>query len=144
MQTLNVNANPEIQGEDELIESVKVKDAEIEKSSLIIGSYIIHLNGLTDDVFHMAKESANEFSQANMYYKSELADGKWFDVTSASSLEDIISEGTPIEREVIEQLNFTHKVSSISEVTDLRYGYRISAFDVKAPYSLWDCKKKNK
>ena len=138
MQTLNVNANPEIQGEDELIEAVKVNDTEIEKSSLIIGSYIIHLNGLTDDVFHMAKESANEFSQANMYYKSELADGKWFDVTSASSLEDIISEGTPIEREVIEQLNFTHKVSSISEVTDLRYGYRISAFDVKAPYSLWD------
>ena len=32
MQSLNVNANPEIQGEDELIESVKVKDAEIEKS----------------------------------------------------------------------------------------------------------------
>ena len=86
----------------------------------------------------MAKESANEFSQANMYYKSELADGKWFDVTSASSLEDIISEGMPIEREEIEQLNFTHKVSSTGEVTDLRYGYRISAFDVKAPYSLWD------
>ena len=138
MQMLNVNANPEIQGEDELIEAVKVNDTEIEKSSLIIGSYIIHLNGLTDDVFHMAKESANEFSQANMYYKSELADGKWFDVTSASSLEDIISEGMPIEREEIEQLNFTHKVSSTGEVTDLRYGYRISAFDVKAPYSLWD------
>ena len=138
MQMLNVNANPEIQGEDELIEAVKVNDTEIEKSSLIIGSYIIHLNGLTDDVFYMAKESANEFSQANMYYKSELADGKWFDVTSASSLEDIISEGMPIEREEIEQLNFTHKVSSTGEVTDLRYGYRISAFDVKAPYSLWD------
>lgn len=138
MQSLNVNANPEIQGEDELIESVKVKDAEIEKSSLIIGSYIIHLNGLTDDVFHMAKESANEFSQANMYYKSELADGKWFDVTSASSLTDIISEGTPVEREVIEQLDFTHKVSATGQVTDLRYGYSVSAFDVNPPYSLWD------
>lgn len=138
MQTLNVNANPEIQGEDELIEAVKVKDAEIEKSSLIIGSYIIHLNGLTDDVFNMAKESENEFNQTNMYYKSELADGKWFDVTSANSLENIISDGVPVESAVIEQLDFTHKVSATGEVTDLRYGYKVSAFDVKVPYSLWD------
>ena len=122
----------------EVLEAVSMTDDAIENSSLIIGSYIIHINGLTDEVYEMATESANEYNQHNQYYKSELAGGKWFDVTSAKSLEDIISSGTPVDKSVIESLQFTHQVSSTGEVTDLRLGYTVSALDITSPYCLWD------
>lgn len=53
--------------------SVHVSDSEIENSTLVIGSYLIHINGLTDEIYSLATESANEFNQNNMYYKSELS-----------------------------------------------------------------------
>lgn len=138
LQSLLVRAEPELTGEEELVESVTVEDSEIEQSVLVIGSYLIHINGITDDVVEVAEESANKFNQHNRYYKSELAGGKWYDVTNASSLLDITTGGEAVEDTVIEQLQFTHKVSATGQVTDLRYGYTVSSFDVNSPYVLWD------
>lgn len=138
LQSLLVRAEPELTGEEEVVESVTVDDSEIEQSVLVIGSYLIHIKGMTDDVFAAAEESANTFNQHNRYYKSELAGGKWYDVTNASSLSDITTGGETVEDTVIEQLQFTHKVSATGQVTDLRYGYTVSAFDVTSPYGLWD------
>ena len=122
----------------EMDEYVYLKNEEIPSSSIIIGSYVIHLKGLTDAVYSQAEETMNTYNQFNKYYKSELAGGKWFDISSATSLSAITDAGTAVDVKEIESLKITHMVSETGEVTDLRTGYSVSVFDLKAPYSLMD------
>ena len=122
----------------EMDEYVYLKNEEIPSSSIIIGSYVIHLKGLTDAVYSQAEETMNTYNQFNKYYKSELAGGQWFDISSATSLSAITDAGTPVDVKEIESLKITHMVSETGEVTDLRTGYSVSVFDLKAPYSLMD------
>ena len=56
---------------DSKIRSVQVSESGIESGTLIIGSHLIHINGLTDELYSIAQESANEFNQDKIYYKSE-------------------------------------------------------------------------
>ena len=116
--------------------SVHVSDSSIENSTLVIGSHLIHINGMTDKLYELAQESANEFNQSKIYYKSELADGKWFEITSASSIADITSSGTPVSKSVIEALDFTHLTNSQGVTTDLRTGNTVSAYNIEDPYDL--------
>ncbi len=121
---------------DNGVQSVHVSDSDIENSTLVIGSYLIHINGLTDEIYSLAQESANEFSQNNMYYKSELADGKWYEITDATSIADITSAGTPVDASVIEALEFTHSVDASGNITDLRTGETVGTYDINDPYDL--------
>ena len=116
--------------------SVHVSDSSIENSTLVIGSHLIHINGMTDKLYELAQGSANEFNQSKIYYKSELADGKWFEITSASSIADITSSGTPVSKSVIEALDFTHLTNSQGVTTDLRTGNTVSAYNIEDPYDL--------
>ncbi|NLV86822.1 MAG: hypothetical protein GX025_06355, partial [Clostridiales bacterium] len=89
-------------------EAVHIKSDDIESSTLIIGSHLIHLSALTDPIYNIAIESAHESGQDTIYYKSELADGTWFNISYAGSLLDITSGGTPVTKDVIEGLFLTH------------------------------------
>lgn len=123
---------------DNSIRSVRVADAQIAVSTLVIGSYLIDLNGLSDHIYEIAMESASEFSQNRMYYKSELAAGQWFEVTDASSIRDITSAGTPVSAAEIEALEFTHRVAANGTVTDLRVQAAVNEFDIPDPYDLME------
>jgi len=116
--------------------SVKMTDAQIEQSTLIIGSHLIHLNGLTDELYETALASASEFNQYQMYYKSELAGGAWFEISEAGSIADITTAGRPIEKSVIEALEFTHQTGADGVTVDLRTGKTVSIFDIPDPYDL--------
>lgn len=121
---------------DNGIRSVRVADSQIAESTLVIGSYLIDLNGLGDHIYEIAMESASSFSQNRMYYKSELAAGQWFEITDASSIRDITSAGTPVSAAVIEALEFTHRVAANGTVTDLRVQAAVNEFDIPDPYDL--------
>ena len=116
--------------------SVNVQDSQIEASTLVIGSHLIHINGLTDELYTVAVESANEFNQHQMYYKSELANGSWFEISEAVSIADITTAGNPVSKSVIEALEFTHKTGANGITTDLRNGQTVSVFDINNPYDL--------
>lgn len=133
----NFNISAAVENEnDKTVRSVKVSAGSIENSSLVIGSHIIHINGLTDDLYAIAQESANEFNQNMIYYKSELADGKWFEITTATSVTDITGQGTPVDDGVISALEFTHSTNAKGETTDLRTGEKVSIYDIPDPYDL--------
>lgn len=121
---------------DNSIRSVRVADAQIKESTLVIGSYLIDLKGLSDHIYEIAKDSAGEFSQNGLYYKSELAGGQWFEITDASSIRDITDAGTPVSPSVIEALAFTHQVAADGTVTDLRVQAAVNEFDIPDPYDL--------
>lgn len=118
------------------IRSVHMQDDQIENSTIIIGSHLIHISALTDELYQTALDSANDFNQPQMYYKSELADGTWFEISEATSIADITTSGSPVSKSVIENLEFTHQTKSDGITIDLRTGSAVSVFDINNPYDL--------
>jgi len=118
------------------IRSVRISDSQVAAATLAIGSHLIHINSLTSELYDAALESANQFNQHSMYYKSELADGTWFEITDASSIADITSSGVPVSREVIEALEFTHMTGADGITINLCTGQAVSVFDINSPYDL--------
>lgn len=122
---------------DNKVRSVQVSEEGIESGTLIIGSHLIHINGLTDELYSVAQESANEFNQNNIYYKSELAGGSWFEISTATSIADITTQGNPVSKAFIsEELRFTHLTNSKGITKDLRTGETVSIYDIPEPYDL--------
>lgn len=116
--------------------AVHINPSTIESSTLAIGTHLIHLSALTDSIYEIAEKSAEESGQFQIYYKSELGGDAWFDITSASTLEDITTGGTPVTDEVIEALFFTHHTKSDKVTYDLRTGQPVNIFDIRDPYDL--------
>lgn len=116
--------------------SVHIDSEEIENSTLIIGTHLIYLGAMSDEIYEVAEKSAADSSQYNRYYKSELSGGVWYDITDASSLEDISTSGIPVSNEVIDKLNMTHHTKSDGKTYDLLTGKVVSVYDIYSPYDL--------
>lgn len=117
-------------------QAVHIDGNEIENSTLIIGTHLIHLSGLTEALYKIAQESAQASMQNKTYYKSELAGGTWFDITSAAGLEDISTGGTPVAVEEINGLFLEYHTKSDGVTYDLRTGEAVNIFDIRDPYDL--------
>ena len=76
----------------------------IEDSVLFIGTYLIHSQSLTDELYEKAMESATDSNQMNVYYKSELAGGASFDIPDAAGLSDISDQGIMAEAQELAPL----------------------------------------
>lgn len=116
--------------------SVHIKADEIEDSTLIIGTHLIYLGAMNDQIYEIAMESAQEASQFKRYYKSELAGGVWYDVTEAGALADITTAGTVVMNSEIEDLYMTHHTKADGITYDLRTGKSVCVFDINDPYDL--------
>lgn len=122
--------------EEEAVQFTAAKFDSIEDSTLLIGTHLIHLSALNDAIYEVAQASAEESGQENIYYKSELADGAWFDITTASSLADITTGGTPVTTDSLTGLYLTHHTKSDGKTYDLRTGEQVSLQDINDPYDL--------
>lgn len=116
--------------------SVHINAEEIEDSTLIVGTHLIYLGAMTDQIYAIASDSASESGQYNRYYKSELAGGVWYDVTNAGTLADITTSGKIVQDSEIEELNMTHHTKSDGVTYDLRTNKSVCVFDIKSPYDL--------
>ncbi len=126
----------EVQALLEEEQAVHITASEIEDATLLIGTHLIHLSAMNDEIYRIAADSASQSGQDLQYYKSELAEGMWFDISNAFSLKDITKEGTPVEDEVINGLFLTHHTKSDGITYDLRTGQPICMFDLSDPYDL--------
>ncbi len=116
--------------------AVNISPDDIESSTLAVGTHLIHLSALTDSIYDIALDSAHESGQENVYYKSELADGTWFDITSATSLADITTDGEAVTPDTIRALYFTHHTKSDGVTYDLRTNQPVNIYDIHDPYDL--------
>lgn len=116
--------------------AVHINPSEIENSTLIIGSHLIHLSVINDEIYELAKKSAQDSSQGNIYYKSELGEGKWYNITFAEDLQDITRKGTPLDDNEINQLFMTHHTKSDGVTYDLISNQAVSIFDMKPLYDI--------
>ncbi len=109
----------------------------VENSVLFIGTYIIHKDALTDDLYEKATASGSESGQDNIYYKSELADGKWFATGNiVNGIKGISTEGKPESIDTINPLYVTYYVGSDGILKDTKTMAAINPFDLPDPYDL--------
>lgn len=116
--------------------AVHIKADEIESSTLAIGTHLIHLSALTDSIYEIAEQSAEDSGQDQIYYKSELGGDAWFNISNASSLADITTAGAPVTDEEMEALYFEYHTRSDKVTYDLRTGQPVNIFDIRDPYAL--------
>lgn len=116
--------------------AVHIRPAEIENSTLIIGTHLIYLYGLNEELYSLAMDSASASGQSRIYYKSELSDGAWFDITEANSLGEIRDRGKKVEEGEIEVLFFTHHTKSDGITYDLLTNQPVCVFDIREHYEL--------
>lgn len=119
-------------------ELVHIKDSQVENSTLIIGTHLIHISAMTDEIYEIAQETQSESNQTEIYYKSELADGSWYAITNAAGIKDIMQEGTPVKTSVIEQLGVRYYTKSDKLTYDLKTGETVCIFNINDPYNIAD------
>ena len=117
-------------------DTVHVKDEQIGVSALIVGTHIMYLGAVTDELYATAAESAKKVGMYEIYYKSELADGSWYEISGAEGLADISTSGKTVTVDVIENLNLQYYTKEDGITYDLRTGGAVNVFDIDNPYDL--------
>ena len=109
----------------------------VEDAVLFIGTYIVHKDALTDDIYEKAVQSGSDSGQENIYYKSELSDGNWFDIGSIDTgIKGISEEGLPESIDTINPLYVTFYVGADGVMRDAKTMAGVNPFDVPDPYDL--------
>lgn len=122
-------------------DATHINPAEIENSTLIIGTHLIHISALTDEIYDMAVETAEASNQMDMYYKSELGNGAWYRISEASGLSDITLPDKKTEDAVIRELYIRYHTKSDGITYDLLNGEAICVFDTVNPYDVGSLKE---
>ncbi len=109
----------------------------VENGTLFIGTYLIHMTAMTDELYEKAQESAEDSGQYNIYYKSELANGEWFDISSAEGLADITDAAEPVETAELDDLWVTFYVGADGIAHSAKNSESVCIFDQPSPYDLY-------
>lgn len=121
---------------DEAVQFTEAQYNDVEPSTFLIGTHLVHLSALTEQLYGVAQDSAEASAQETIYYKSELADGTWFDITTASTLVDITTGGTPVDMATLTARYLTHQTGSDGVTIDLRTNEAVNIYDIVDPYDL--------
>ncbi|MCR5790479.1 MAG: hypothetical protein K6G83_11390 [Lachnospiraceae bacterium] len=109
---------------------------EVEDSVMFIGTYLIHINAMTDALYQQATQSGSDANQNAVYYKSELAGGAWFDITNAEGLDDIMDSAEAVSEDEIGDLFVQYYVDAQGNMTNVMTGDSVNPFDIPDPYDL--------
>ena len=109
----------------------------VENGTLFIGTYLIHMSAMTDELYEKALKSAEDSGQYNVYYKSELANGDWFDISSAEGLADITEAAEPVEAAELADLWVTFYAGADGIVRSATNSAAVCIFDQPSPYDLY-------
>ena len=113
----------------------------IEDSVLFIGTHLIHLEAMTDALYEKAVQSQSDSGQDVVYYKSELADGTWYDITEAAGLSAITAEGTPVSESELDDLYVAFYTGSDGITKSAANDETVCIFDDPDPYDLLKIKE---
>lgn len=117
-------------------EAVHINAGEIEDATIAIGTHLISLHAMNDTIYGIAVQSAEESGQQKIYYKSELGNSGWYDISGASSLDAICPKGNAVEIATIQELFFTHHTRSDGITYDLRTSQAVNLLDIVSPYDV--------
>lgn len=110
----------------------------VEESVLYIGTHLLHVQSMTDQLYELALQSASDSNQNQVYYKSELAAGAWFDITDATGLADISEEGVLVSTEDLKDLKIEYYTYRDGITRSALTGNAVNIFNIKEPYNLYE------
>ena len=112
---------------------------EVPDAVLFIGTFIMHKDGLTDDLYTKAVKMGARAGQSTIYYKSELSDGQWFEVGNIDNgIKGISSEGRPVTVDTIKPLYVQYYMGKDGILRDAKTMEPVNPFDIPDPYDLTD------
>lgn len=117
-------------------DGVHIDPEKIDESTLIIGTHLIYLGALTDNLYGIAAKSSEESGQNTIYYKSELGEGRWYAINDAGSLKDISEKGREVPDSEIRALYLTHHTKPDGYTYRFTDGAMVSIYDIYSPYDL--------
>lgn len=115
----------------------RISAAAFENRTIIIGTHAISLDGINEDIVSKAKasmkfkEGKEIKEQTSIYYKSDLSKGTWFDITSATSIQNVIDSNDKIvSKDVIDALKLTHYTNAKGATIEFATGKTVSTHDI--------------
>lgn len=107
--------------------------------TIIIGTHAIYLDALTDTHYEVATASSNTGTQYNVYFKSDINSGTWYDITSSSQVIEITTTNSNIvTNQVIDALPLTHYTDATGKTIEFSSGEQVYLSDVDSPDSPRD------
>ncbi|MBE6888677.1 MAG: hypothetical protein E7485_01495 [Ruminococcaceae bacterium] len=104
---------------------------EINDSSIIIGTYLIDFEALNEENQALAEKNASDTNQHKIYYKSELNNGVWYDITTAENVGDISSsEDLAVSDSLIDSLELTLHFRADGSIVDLKTGEIVNMLEL--------------
>lgn len=113
------------------------KNHTIENSTIFMGTYLIAMEAMTDELYERAQTSVEDSGQYSLYYKSEISDGDWFDITTAEGLEAITGSSEVADETEMGRLWVTHYVTSDGVIKKAVDDTEANLFDDPSPYDLY-------
>ncbi|MCR5503813.1 MAG: hypothetical protein K6F53_12480 [Lachnospiraceae bacterium] len=104
--------------------------------TMFIGTYLIHKDALTDELYEKAVSSGSDSGQNTIYYKSEMAGNKWRNVSSSTSFKELMENGQPVPDSEIEQLYVQYYVGRDGILIDVVKNQEVNPFNLVDPYDL--------
>lgn len=122
------------------------KASEVENSTIIIGTHMISLNALTQELDEIAQKTIADSGQDKIYYKSEISDvnrdqddndGVWYEIQDAQDINDILYSGkTMVSNELIDRLVLTYYTDKNGRTYNLSTGNEVDIFNIVDVYDI--------
>ncbi|MDE7432153.1 MAG: hypothetical protein K2N34_09610, partial [Lachnospiraceae bacterium] len=117
-------------------DAIHINPDDIENSTLIIGTHLIHISVLTEELYDVAMDTVKASGQTDIYYKSELGGGAWYMISDAFSLSDITAQDKKTDNSVISRLYLRYHTKADGITYDLLKGEVVCMFDTPSPYEF--------
>ncbi len=104
--------------------------------TLFIGTWLIDMQTANTTTYTRAVRSMAEDDQQIMYYKSELAGGRWRDIASASSLNAILPSGDDVADTELMNYYISVIIGPDGIPKNPKTGEYVDIFNISNPYEL--------
>lgn len=113
--------------------------------TIIIGTYAIALDAMTEEVLNLAEKSAKENNQEKIYYKSDINKNTWYDITDSSNISQIsTTQDNIVTNQEIEEIVLTHYTKSNGTTIRFEDGKEVSIAslsDKSDPHNMEEMKE---
>lgn len=110
----------------------------LENGTIFMGTYLIAMVAMTEQLYEKAQTSAQTSGQYSVYYKSELSSGDWFDITTAEGLSAITGSNEVADETEMGKLWVTHYVTADGVIKKAVDDTEMNLFDDPSPYDLYN------
>ncbi len=114
--------------------NVRPTAEEFPEKTIIIGTYAIVLDVVNEELLELALQSAETNMQNEVYFKSDINSGIWYNITNSDSISDI-SESTAniVKNQEIDKLYLTHYTNASGVTISFLTNRQVYVSDIDTP-----------